>query len=270
MKRFLSGLSVVMLILLLSNSAWADEFIRVKGLVWYGILDGEIKSSTTLINGTKVDLRRDLHTELSSDIPALEFKTNLLGGLKFSASYWQAAYEGKKTLVRNVAYGGKNFSIGDRVKTDMGITGGNILYEHSFIPKSFTKAFPSLLEAEFNVLVGLEYLGLKSKISSATTGISNKESAAVTIPVVGLFTQVGLLKKKLTLELGAIGMAGRIGDYDFAFTDAYAELRIKVTPFVPVGIGYKIVDLEVDKEGDDKFAFDLSIDGLYFFTSVSF
>ncbi len=270
MRKLLSGLSAVMLILLLSNSAWADEFIRVKGLVWHGVLDGEVKSSTTLVNGTKVDLRRDLHTELSSDIPALEFKTNLLGGLKLSASCWQAAYEGEKTLIKDVYYGGKKFSIGERVNTDIGITAGNILYEHSFIPESITRAFPSLVEAEFNVLMGLEYLGLESKISSAITGINNEESAAVTVPVVGLFTQVGLLKKKLVLELGAIGIAGKIGDYDFAFTDAYAELRVKVMPLVPVGIGYKIVDLEVDKEGDDEFAFDLSVDGLYFFTSVSF
>lgn len=271
MRKFIiSSLIALLMVFTVGNLTWAEDFIRVKGFYWHGILDGEVKSSTKFISGTKVNLRRDLHTEISNDIPGLEVKFNLPEPHKIVGSYWQTTYEGKKTLIKGVSFGGKSYAIGERVNTDLDIKCGSILYERLFIPESLARAFPWIAEAEFGLLAGVEYLAIETKIASATTGVSDKQDAALPIPVLGLFTQFGFLQKRLVLKIGLVGIGGRIGDYDFKFVDAYAELKVEVTGIIPLGIGYKIVDLEVGKEKDDEFSVDLSVDGLYFFTSMSF
>lgn len=270
MKRFISAVYALVLVLVLSNLVWAEEFIRVKGLYWNGLLDGKVKADTELTAGTKIDLRQDLHTDLYTNIPALEIKLNFLGLHKIKASYWQTDYDGEKNLLQSINYGGKVYGMGENVKTNLDLTSGSILYERSFVPESLSHAFPSIAEAEFGVWAGLEYLVAESKISSSTTGLSNSETVGIPIPVVGLFTRIGFLQKQLLFETGIVGVGGKFSDYTFSFVDAYAELKVNITKFIPLGIGYKFVGLKVEKSNNNDSSVDLSLDGCYLFTSIGY
>ena len=270
MKKLFMGIAALVTLLITSNVARAEEFIQVKGLYWNAVLDGKVKADTALINGTNIDFQDDLHTDRTSEIPALEFRVNLLGAYKFTGSYWKTSYAGTKTLIKNISYNGKNYALGERVTTDIDISVGSLLYEKSFIPESVSGAFPTVAQAQFGIRAGLEYISTKCQILSSTTGVSSDQDAALPIPVLGLFTQIGVFKNLVNMEAGINGFGGTISDYSFKFVDAYIELKYQVTPLIPVGVGYKLVNLKIESDADNEFFTNLTLDGAYIFASISF
>jgi hypothetical protein len=257
-------------LLISSNLARAEEFIQVKGLYWNAVLDGKVQADTALINGTNIDFQNDLHTDRISQIPTLEFRLNLLKAYQFTGSYWKTAYAGSKTLTKNISYNGKNYALGEKLTTDIDISVGSLLYEKSFIPESVSGAFPTVAQAQFGIRAGLEYISTKCQILSSTTHVNSDQDAALPIPVLGLFTQIGVFKELVSVDAGINGFGGTISDYSFKFIDAYIELKVKALKLIPVGIGYKFVNLKIESDVDNVFFTDLTLDGAYIFASMGF
>jgi hypothetical protein len=90
------------------------------------------------------------------------------------------------------------------------------------------------------------------------------------IPVIGLFTQVGFLQKKLVFETRLVGFGSHYSNYDFKVIDAYAELKGNITKLISIGLGYKIVDFEVEKKNSNDSLVNLNVAGYYLFASIEF
>lgn len=258
------------MVALLIQIAWvqAEDFIQVKGMVWDSALSGNIKASTKSLIGTKLDLRNDLGVERYQRLPEVELKLNLPGMNKIIGTYWNVTYEGKKNLTEPINYQGISYSSGEYLKTELDLEMQSLLYERLFLPESLTRAFPALGEAEVGVLLGVKYLQAESRLSSALSG-TKKEDAALPIPVGGLFMQVDLLQK-LRIELGVTGISCDTANYHVRFIDGYGEVRFKLIKFLPLGIGYQVTGLNIEKEKGGDFSINLSMKGYYFFTTIEF
>lgn len=265
-KVIMVSLAVFLVLTGYVSLAQAEDFLRVKGIYWDSRLDGDIAASTELVPGTELDLSSTLDLDESTYIPEIELKINVPMMGKIIGSYWQAKYEGEKTLTQDIDFAGTTFTTSEDVQTDLNLTMVSLLYEMTFAPEFITRAFPSIAEAEAGLLLGLKYLQAQVELSSAATESIDEEFGAP-IPVVGIFLRLGILKQ-VELEVSAVGFSADISDISVKFTDLYAEAKINLIKGVPLGLGYKSTGFNV-KDGDT-FEVNLGMEGLYFFTTLEF
>ena len=268
-------IALVMAAGLLFPSLSYGEFVKLKGLGWDSELSGDIQLSQSTLLGSQIDLKSTLGIKKTSTIPELEFKLNLpvVGG--FIASYGMGSYDGRKIISSDINFGGKTYYASDTLTTTIDVTVGSLLKEWVFVPKSLVAAFPGVTSGEFGLLLGVQYLGLDTKIRSGMVNINNDEKVNVPIPVIGGLIQMGFMDDKLQFGLTLTGFnlnSIKAGPANVSanYFDISAEVKMNVYKNIPVGIGYKAVSLNTDVTNGETFSADFALKGLYLFTAISF
>jgi len=268
MRKALAAAIMLIMGLTMINPAHTESFIKLKGDLWNSEINGDVKSATKIIPGTKVDLIRDLDLEKTAMIPEVELTLNW-GMNKLICSMGTASYSGEKTLNSNVTFSGVTYNVNDKISTDLNMTLGGALYERVFTPKLLTDAFPSIANVEAGLLLGVKYIAAEVKLDS-TLGTPKTEEGTAPIPVIGLIFKFGMLENKLNLEFGAVGFKATMSDVTAGYFDAYLESKLNFIPVVPIGIGYKMSRLSVSNDTSDTFDINLNLSGFYVFTAFEF
>jgi hypothetical protein len=223
----------------LSSTAFADELLSFKAgyqlLSPKGSIAGTVKGT-----GQKIDVRRDLDLDDSGGLTgevALSF-----GKSRLAFNYLPISFSGTGTLKVEGTFNGQNFSINDRVESELDIALYDIGYSYFLVKMD---DLPTRLQ------LGLE---LAVKIADAEVMLRNlgaggnllvfeeKESALVPIPTVGMRGRVALAD--------LLGLVGRVGYMEYNsnhFFDAEAQVEFSPLPTVGLYAGYRYFDLKIDE-----------------------
>ncbi|MFA5793529.1 MAG: hypothetical protein WC980_00465 [Candidatus Brocadiia bacterium] len=272
MKKVIAGL-VLAVVILVPSMAQA-EFIKVKGLGWDDQLTGNIQLSDSVLAGTKLDLKNDLGIKSSAIVGELEFKVKPPIFKTIVVSYGTGSFSGRRIIGRDVNFGGKTFTASDTIKTSMDATVGSLMVQWEFAPASLLSAFPSLNSGEFGLLLGANYLGFDTKVSSGTTGVNTSEKANIPIPVIGGFMEVGFMERfKFAMTATLFNLkSAKIGPNQVSASYANLSFDVKMNVYknIPIGLGYRSTSLNADLKGGSTFSTDLAMKGFYLVTSYGF
>ena len=244
--KHITGL--VLAVLLIAGSAWADEIVAFKAGYISLNPDGLFAVDSGGIPGTKIDFDDDLNFDDSEELFA-EIALNL-GQFRLAVGYLPIDFSGTGNLNQTLIFNGKAFLINSEVSSsvdmdiyDLGLT-WNIL---------------NIDDLPVRVQIGPE---LSVKVIDAnvsmvdhTTGLSESDSLIAPVPTLGVRARIGLSD--------FVALVGRVGymEYDSnSFLDVDGQIEFSPIPLVGIFAGYRYLDLEVD---ESDHVIDATLDGLY-------
>lgn len=252
----------------LAGLASAEEFIRLKGNLWQSRLNGKFTAGVPGLTGTALDLRSALDLTDTEQIPEIELRLKVPMMGRVIGSYWKGSYEGAQLLPASINYAGTTFAAGQTISTELNLAMTTVLYEKSFEAASIAVLFPGLSEVEAGFLLGGKYLTVNGEITSSA-GPAAEEDLNAPIPVVGFLLKFGIMGK-VSLETGFTGMRINLNNLETSFLDLYADINIRIIPSLPLGIGYKRIDLDINYDGGNDIDLDLKTSGYYLSTVINF
>lgn len=253
MKKTCLALSLLFLVLLLPVSSLAFE-IGARGYYWFPSLDGTVKVDEATIVGTTIDFDEDLGIE-DEDYPSVEVFVGG-GNHHLSFTYTDIDYSGRKTLTRQIIFGGKTYQVSDLVTSSIQYKMMDFCYQYDFLN----------LE---NVLGGFSLGGvfqvkyLDGSVSLKTTGIDEKEDFTLPIPMVGLKLHMGILAQILQVRLRGTA----ISYSESTIYELMGDISWTPLPFVDIHGGYRKFVIDID---EDDLTFDYDMSGPYAGIAVSF
>lgn len=231
--------TVLLFFFTLSSTVSADELLSIKA--GYQLLSPKGSIAGTVNGpGQKIDVRRDLDLDDSGGLTG-EVALNW-GKSRLSFSYLPISFSGTGTLKVEGSFKGEDFSIGDRVKSELDIALYDIGYSYFLL---------NLDDLPIRLQLGLE---LAVKVADAEVMLRNlgaggdllvfeeKASALVPIPTIGMRGRVALAD--------FLGLVGRVGymEYDRNyFFDAEAQIEFSPLPMMGIYAGYRYFDLKIDE-----------------------
>jgi hypothetical protein len=253
MRKTLLFLTCVALVFGLSMPAQAFE-IGVRVNYWLPGLSGDIKVDEGGLTGTKLDLESDLGFDEES-YPVVEAFAGL-GNHHLSLSYYKADYSGTST-VAGIIFDGQPFT-GD-IKSNMEYDIYDLVYQYDLLDLENSLAGFSL-----GLVAKVKYFDGNFGIDSITfPGTSASIDGSVSIPMVGLNLNVGIIADILELRVLATGSSYGGG----TVLDGMADISLTLFPFTDIHGGYRVFTMDVDAD-DVEFNYDTS--GPYVAFTVSF
>jgi hypothetical protein len=269
MKKII-GLPVFIIImwLIYPLAGNTETALRLKGLLWDSEIGGKIKVDNGNLTGTEIDLRKTLGITKASVVPEVEGKFNFMGTGRMIISYAPATFEGTKTINQNVSFAGKTFLVSERIKTNLDIAIGSVLYESLSLQE--TQAGAALPEdSDLGFLLGIKYFHIDGQFKSSSTGTAVDETHGLPIPVIGLRVQEAFLEKT-KIELTYTIMSIKTSGINVSWSDLYGELKINVVQNLPFGVGYRLTKVNLKNDNDPMFLSRFKFDGLYATASLNF
>jgi outer membrane protein len=253
MKKICLALSLLLPILLLPVSSLAFE-IGARGYYWFPSLDGTVEVDKASIRGTTIDFDEDLGIE-DEDYPFFEVFIGF-GNHHLYFIYTDIDYLGRKSLTRQITFGGKTYPTGALVTSSMKYTMMDFCYQYDFVN----------LE---NVLGGVSLGGvfqvkyLDGSVNLKTTGIDEKEDFTVPIPMVGLNLDMGILAQILKVRLRGTA----ISYSENTIYELMGDISWTPFPLVDIHGGYRSFVIDID---EDDLTLDQDMSGPYVALTVSF
>jgi len=253
MKKLYLALSLLLSVLLLPVSSFPFE-IGARGHYWFPSLDGTVKVDEATIVGTTVDFDEDLGIE-DEDYPSVEVFVGG-GNHHLSFMYTDIDYSGKKTLTRQVIFGGKTYPVSALVTSTIQYEMMDVLYQYDFLNLEDVLGGFSL-----GGVLQVKYLD--GSVSLKTTGIDEKEDFTIPIPMVGLNLQMGILAQILQARLRGTA----ISYSESAIYEVMGDISYTPFPFVDIHGGYRSFIIDID---EDDLTFDYNMSGPYVALTLSF
>lgn len=269
MKRII-GLPVFIIIvwLIYPITSNAETALRIKGLLWDSKIDGKIKADNGSLTGTEIDLKDMLGVTKSSTVSEFEAKFNFLEMSRLIISYMPASYEGTKIINQNVSFAGKTFIGSPRLKTNLDISIGSVLFESLSFQETPAGAAASD-EPDLGLLLGVKYFYIDGQVTSSQLAMTAEKTLGAPIPVIGLRLQETLLEKA-QIELTYTLMNIKTSGINVSWSDLYAELKLNLVQQLTFGVGYKLTKLNFKNGNDPEFLSRFKFDGLYALASLNF
>lgn len=253
MKKTHLFLPLLLAVLLIPVSSSAFE-IGARGYYWFPTLDGTVKVDEASIIGDTIDFDKDLGIE-DENYPSVEVFVGG-GNHHLSFSYTDIDYSGRKTLTRQIIFGGKTYQVSDLVTSSIQYEMMDFHYQYDFLN----------LE---NVLGGFSLGGvfqvkyLDGSVSLKTTVIDEKEDFTLPIPMVGLNLHVGILAQILQARLRGTAMSYS----ESTIYEVMGDISWTPLPFVDIHGGYRKFIIDID---EDDLTFDYDMSGPYVALTLSF
>jgi outer membrane protein len=245
MRILTAAFSILAVFTLVAAPAMADEMVSFKA--GYLTLSPEGEFAVSGIAGEdRVDMENDLGFDDSEEFMA-EAAVQL-GSFRLTAGYLPLKFSGDGTLSRTIGFGGRTFSFGERVKSDVDID----LYDVGLT--WYLLNFDDLpVRLQLGPEVSVKYID--ADITMKSGALSESESVSAPVPTIGLRGRVGFAD--------FLAVAGRVGYLEFddnSFLDADVQIEFSPLPLVGIFAGYRYLDVEVDES--DVFL-DVTFDGPY-------
>jgi len=257
MRKALLLLTCVALVIGMAIPVQAFE-IGVRAYYWLPGLSGDVKADTSVLVGTKLDLKSDLGFDEES-YPAVEAFAGL-GSHHLSLSYYRADYSGTSTLTTDINFGGKTFTTAAPINSSLEYDVFDLVYQYDLLDLENIMAGFSL-----GFVAKVKYFDGNVGIDGDVGGTPASESVdfAVPIPMVGLNLHVGIIADLLELRVLATG----ISYSDGTVFDGMADISFTPFPLMDIHGGYRVFTMDVEAD-DVEFNYDTS--GPYVAVTVSF
>jgi len=253
MKKTYLALSLLLAVLLLPVSSLAFE-VGARGHYWFPSLDGNVQVDEVGLIGSNIDFDKDLDID-DENYPCVEAFIGL-GNHHLSLTYTNIDYSGKKTLSRDINFGGETYTAGALVSSSIEYSMLDLHYQYD------------ILDLE-NILAGFSLGGvlqvkyLDGDVSLKTTGIDEAEDFTLPIPMVGVNLHIGVLADILEARVRGtwIGYSGN------SIYELTGDVSWTPFPFMDIHGGYKTFVIDID---EDDVIFDYDMSGPYVAVTVSF
>lgn len=271
MNRLLSRISFVGILLLPAvHRVAADEtgdLIGARYRLWLAAPAGEIRSDGDLLQGNKVDLDDTLgmdEHEMVHDLGAWVNVPFIPILDRINVGYWSGTFDGEKQLDRTFTFEDRVYTAGSRVDSELELQVATLTLE-SFLPWIGTDD----LGATAGLQIGAKYFKARGRIESKTFGFDEEESVEGPVPVVGARV-LARLTRWFRVEAEAVGIGGRYGDVGGKYVEGSVELAVTPIHNVFLGVGYKAVLIDLEKTGNEEFAADATLQGIFVSAGVRF
>ena len=257
MRKALLLLTCVALVIGMAMPVQAFE-VGVRAYYWLPGLSGDVKADTSVLPGTKLDLKSDLGFDEES-YPAVEVFAGL-GDHHLSLSYYRADYSGTNTLTTTVNFGGTIFDAAAQLNSSLEYDAYDLVYRYDLLDLENIMAGFSL-----GLVAKVKYFDGNVSIDGDVGGFPESESVDFTVPIpmVGLNLHVGILTDLLELRVLATGISYGGG----TVMDGMADISFTPFPLIDIHGGYRVFTIDVDAD-DVEFNYDTS--GPYVAVTVSF
>ena len=167
MKKTYLALSLLLAVLLLPVSSLAFE-VGARGHYWFPSLDGNVQVDEVGLIGSNIDFDKDLDID-DENYPCVEAFIGL-GNHHLSLTYTNIDYSGKKTLSRDINFGGETYTAGALVSSSIEYSMLDLHYQYDILDLENILAGFSL-----GGVLQVKYLDGDVSLKSTDTGIDEKE-----------------------------------------------------------------------------------------------
>ena len=249
------------------DAAETDDWVGARYRLWLATLDGEMRSDGDFLPGTTVDLDDTLGMDDLETVHELDAWVNvpvvpILD--RINAGYWFGTFDGEKQLDRTFIFEDRVYTAATRVDSELDLQVATLTLE-GFFPWIGTDD----LGATAGLQIGAKYFKARGEIASETLGFDEEESVEGPLPVVGARV-LARLTRWFRVEAEAVGIGGRYGDVSGKYVEGSVELDVLPINNVFLGVGYKVVLFDVEKTGDEEFAADVTLQGVFVSAGVRF
>ncbi len=227
------------LALLTSGPATADPWVELEGRYWITNLDARARASISTGTSFEFDLPNDLGIEDENHGDIRFTVRPPLSNMRFRLAYTPMSYRGDRTINRSVTFGGQTYTAGTRLQTDIDIHYGRAAWTWQFVKVPFSDM----------VKIGpmIEAKGFFVQNSLTASGSQNvSRDFALVLPTIGLAADINPTEH-WNIFAEVAGIPG--GQYGH-FLDAEMGVRYEPLPYMNVVAGYRIFDIEANKEPD--------------------
>jgi hypothetical protein len=249
------ALCALTLLLLRAMPIGAFE-IGVRGYYWLPGFKADIKSDSSGMSGTNIDLKDTLGINTKA-FPSVE----VFGGggrHHLGFTYTPIDYSGSTTLATKIVYNGRTFLAGTNVDSDLKLRMFDLEYRYTLLDTENILAGFSI-----DVIGQIKYIDGEAKISAPSINSWAAASARAPIPMVGLGAHVGLLLDILEARVKMTGISYS-GNYLY---EGLADLSLTPFPFLNLHGGYKVIRVHLER---DDFYLNSEFTGPYVALTVSF
>lgn len=238
----------VVILAFFAGQACADGLFTAGAEVggWFTELDAKVKSSTTALVGTEIDVVSDLGVDDSESIPAGEIWLKLGEKNKFSLSYFGIDYSGQKTITKSINFNNQTYSISDAVSSKLEISVTELGYERTVLSNEMAK---------LGLTIGIKHMDFEGSLS--TTAISKSESIDGLVPMVGFVVEVTPIEQ-LSICAECNGISIDAGDVDGSLVDLTLGVKYNFNEYWHIFGGYRYFNINVDSDDDSA---DLTLKG---------
>jgi hypothetical protein len=247
-----------------SPAVAGDEIIGVRVREWFARMSGTLEAADGGTS-TRIDLAADLGLDdrnLTHEIQGY-LAIPVLG--RIYLGWWRAHDTGSETLDRDIEFEGFTFNASTRVDSEVTLDVGYLTYEFAFP----TIPVGDLVSIELSAQVSLRAIRGEGKISESAGGQSGEDDGVVGFPTIGGHVTVQLFKL-IRVELEAVGLTFSYGDWSMHYWEIYGEVVAQPLPWLFAGVGYKLANIHVDKEGTQRFLVDVGVAGVYITAGLRF
>jgi len=255
MKKVIWVSFVLLVASLLSQPVLADQGEQEKALgPWerfsvslggfFSDLSSDVRiGSRTLGVGTDIDVEDALGLESST----LVFRSDALYRFgksrrhRIDFSYFDLSRDSMKTLVADIDFGKRQFTVGTTVDSEFDLVFYNLAYTYSFFQDD---------RFDLGASVGLHITDIGLKLSISALGTAEEEKITAPLPVLGLRGTFALTPKlffKESIEFFYL----EIDDFKGLLTDINLALEYNAWKHVGLGLGYNTMRLDIEAEGKD-------------------
>jgi hypothetical protein len=212
--------------------------------LWNPKVGAEFKSSTSLFDGTNIDIDKDLNLDTAKNIPYL--KIWLGGRQRLAASATRIKLDGDTTLDDQIVFDGHTYAVGEKITTKLEADIYRLAWEADWISNDLFK---------IGTILGADYFDVSASIESKTTGIKEAEDVKGPVPIIGLLAEVNLIWG-LSVYGEAAGIGGKYHDVKGSLLEAEAGLKLTLFGKASLSAGWRQMNVKVEDE-DNKFALQL-------------
>lgn len=244
-------------VFLSAGSAFAqDEHIGLRVREWYARTSGTLSSQENGVPPTNLDL----HDDLGLGEQQFTHEIQVYGRIPFFgrlyAGWWHSHDSGSGVLDKTVTFAGETFTASTQIDSEYTLDVAYLTYELAL------PTIPIGDLVQFEIAPNLSVRGIWASGSIEGSGLSGSDSGKVGLPTVGVHATVRLFDFIRT-EAEVTGLQFRYGDHEAHYLEVYGEAVVEPLPFLFVGVGYKLVQINYTNSGNDPSHVNLDIAGFY-------
>ncbi len=210
----------------------ASALVTAEGRYWFTDLASDVQVAGSGIPGTDINLVKDTGLEKSKNFPEVRIGFNL-GSNRVRYAFVPLSWSGSGALTQTFTFAGQSYPATDRVNSNLKAYYHRLGYEYDFI---------DTLGNRLGAIIEVKYFDIDASIKDTTAGKEGKKRITLPLPAIGVAGRVAL-----PFLFGVNGEITGISLGSTAYAlDAEAGADIKPVPFVSIEAGYRVLLLHVD------------------------
>ncbi|MFH1776492.1 MAG: hypothetical protein ABH952_02890 [Candidatus Omnitrophota bacterium] len=242
LSKYILALIIVILITTTAQAKSVDTRLDGEINYWLAEFEGKVQVTEAAIVGTNIELNTDLGIDDHENIPNVTIAYRLFNA-KLTASYFNVANKGSKSVTQQFNYKGDTYPVGTAVDSKLDLTVIEGKYSNRFLGTDYYDLYGQ---------IGIKYAEISAELNTVTLGAKTQEIKAP-IPFIGVAVELRPFYNMFNFAISGdiTGISINIGDADFTLIDFTGAISYDVFENLRVSAGYRYLSVD-GADGDDK------------------